>query len=144
MEPFCSKVEESNSQICYKVLHHRCCLELLYSFPKECLFIEHERFIQLYADTFTFSENSETALWCAEQNFGVSSSEGRSCSVKKVFLEISQNSQENTCARVSFLIKLQASGICSANQWTGFYMITASVMKWLKVLSFLQKPVKLF
>ena len=33
------------------------------------------------------------------------------CSVKKVFLEISQNSQENTCARVSFLIKLQASGL---------------------------------
>ena len=33
----------------------------------------------------------------------------RSCSVKKVFLEISQNSQENTCARVSFLIKLPAS-----------------------------------
>ena len=34
----------------------------------------------------------------------------RRCSVKKVFLEILQNSQENTCARVSFLIKLQASG----------------------------------
>ena len=31
----------------------------------------------------------------------------RSCFVKKVFLEISQNSQENTCARVSFLIRLQ-------------------------------------
>ena len=30
------------------------------------------------------------------------------CSVKKVFLEISLNSQENTCARVSFLIKLKA------------------------------------
>ena len=30
------------------------------------------------------------------------------CSVIKVFLEISQNSHENTCARVSFLIKLQA------------------------------------
>ena len=30
------------------------------------------------------------------------------CSVKKVFLEISENSQENPCARVSFLIKLQA------------------------------------
>ena len=29
---------------------------------------------------------------------------------KKVFWEISQNPQENTCARVSFLIKLQASG----------------------------------
>ena len=29
------------------------------------------------------------------------------CSVKKVFLEILQNSQENTDCRVSFLIKLQ-------------------------------------
>ena len=33
----------------------------------------------------------------------------RRCSVKKVFLEISQNSQENTCDRVSFLIKLHAT-----------------------------------
>ena len=32
----------------------------------------------------------------------------QTCSVKKLFLEISQNSQENTFARVSFLIKLQA------------------------------------
>ena len=32
-------------------------------------------------------------------------------SVKKVFLEIRQNSQENTCTRVSFSIKLQASGL---------------------------------
>ena len=29
-------------------------------------------------------------------------------SAEKVFLEISQNSQQNTCDRVSFLIKLQA------------------------------------
>ena len=29
------------------------------------------------------------------------------CSVKKVFLEISHNSQENTCARVSFLSKFR-------------------------------------
>ena len=34
----------------------------------------------------------------------------RRCSVRKVFLQISQYSQENTCARVSFLITLQASG----------------------------------
>ena len=27
------------------------------------------------------------------------------CSVKKVFLKVLQNSKENTCARVSFLIK---------------------------------------
>ena len=31
------------------------------------------------------------------------------CSVKKAFLEILQNSQENTCVRVSFLIKLKAA-----------------------------------
>ena len=30
------------------------------------------------------------------------------CSVEKVFLEISQNSQENTYARISILIKLQS------------------------------------
>ena len=29
------------------------------------------------------------------------------CSVKKVLLKIWQNSQENTCVRASFLIKLQ-------------------------------------
>ena len=34
----------------------------------------------------------------------------RTCSLKKVFSKISQNSQENTCARVSFSTKLQASG----------------------------------
>ena len=34
----------------------------------------------------------------------------RMCSVKKLFLKISQNSLTNTCARVSFLTKLQNSG----------------------------------
>ena len=33
------------------------------------------------------------------------------CSVRKVFLEILQNSQGNTCVRVSFLIKLRALGL---------------------------------
>ena len=33
----------------------------------------------------------------------------RSCSVKKKFLKILQNSEENSCARASFLIKLQTS-----------------------------------
>ena len=33
------------------------------------------------------------------------------CFMKNVLLEISQNSQENTCARLSFLINLQASGV---------------------------------
>ena len=35
----------------------------------------------------------------------------QTCSMKKVFLEIFQNSQENTCARVSILIKLQGSAL---------------------------------
>ena len=35
----------------------------------------------------------------------------KTCSVKKLLLNILQNSQESTCARVSFLIKLQASTI---------------------------------
>ena len=39
----------------------------------------------------------------------VSEADSRRCSVKKVFLEIYQNSQENTCARVSFLKKLKVS-----------------------------------
>ena len=38
----------------------------------------------------------------------VSEAAARGVLLKKMFLEISQNSQENTCARVSFLIKLQA------------------------------------
>ena len=33
---------------------------------------------------------------------------GQRCSVKKVFLEISQNSQEKAYAKIYFLIKLQA------------------------------------
>ena len=32
----------------------------------------------------------------------------RRCSIKQMFLKISQNSQETACARLSFLIKLQA------------------------------------
>ena len=36
-------------------------------------------------------------------------SSDRRCSVKKVFLEMLQNSQKNTCARVSSLPKLQVS-----------------------------------
>ena len=35
----------------------------------------------------------------------------RRCSLKNVFLKIWQNSQENTCVGVSFLIKLHALGL---------------------------------
>ena len=39
----------------------------------------------------------------------------RKWSVIKLFLKILQNSQENTCARVFFKIKLQASGLLNKN-----------------------------
>ena len=51
------------------------------------------------------------------------------CSVKSVFLEILQNWKENTCARVSFLIKLQGE-FCENFKNTFFHrtpMVAASV-----------------
>ena len=41
----------------------------------------------------------------------------RRWSVKKAFLEISQISQENTCARASFLIKLQPATLLRKRLW---------------------------
>ena len=40
--------------------------------------------------------------------FNVIEAVARRCSVKKVFLEISQNAQENACARVCNFIKKEA------------------------------------
>ena len=53
-----------------------------------------------------FSVNVLTLIML-HRNLGITKDEQK-CSVKKVLLEISQNSQESTCVRVSFLIKLQA------------------------------------
>ena len=39
------------------------------------------------------------------------------CSVKKLFSEISQNSQENTCARFSFLIKLKKEALAQVSSY---------------------------
>ena len=48
----------------------------------------------------------------------------RRCSVEKVFLEISHNSQENTCVRVSFLIKLKkACNIIKKRFWDRFFSV---------------------
>ena len=47
--------------------------------------------------------------WISENIlFTLLGSNRREVSYKKVFLEMLQNSQESTCARASFLIKLQA------------------------------------
>ena len=59
---------------------------------------------------------------------------------KKLFLEILQNPQENTCARtrVSFLIKLQAGILIDSNViWTHNHLVRKRTLNHLaKLLSF--------
>ena len=61
------------------------------------------------------SENFETTLACkhpvkrkSKEPMQITEAVAQRCSIKKLFLKISQYSQENTYARASFLIKLQA------------------------------------
>ena len=56
-------------------------------------------------DSCTILENSVCYVW-----FLVLEAVAQMCSVKKVFLKILHNSQEHSCVRVCFLIKLQAWG----------------------------------
>ena len=53
-------------------------------------------------------ENNMQKVGLGEDDIQQTEAVTRRCSLKKVSLEISQNSLENTYARVSFLIKLQA------------------------------------
>ena len=63
----------------------------------------------------------------------------RRCSVKKVFLDISQNSQESTCARVSFLIKLQPSTLLKMRLWHRCFPV--NFVKFLSTFSYRTPPV---
>ena len=56
------------------------------------------------------------------------------CSVKEVILKISQNSQKNTCARVSFLTKLQGSGLRTATLLKKRIWHTCFSMNFAKIL----------
>ena len=64
----------------------------------------HHEFDKRWAQTWTSGSVYFTMLY--SNNF--SKAAIGSVLLKKVFLKISQNSQENNCARVSFLIKLHA------------------------------------
>ena len=75
-------------------------MEYLYLFK-----VEEKVFLNLY-----FAEKYHVLRKFHEYGALFTGAVVQRCSVNKVFLEISQNSQENTCARVSFFIKLQASG----------------------------------
>ena len=67
---------------------------------------------------FLLKSNTETITWL--------------CSIKKVFLNILYNSQENTCARASFLIMLQASSIFRVHLWWLFTAIFEPLKIWMK------------
>ena len=56
-------------------------------------------FLFIWKQFRTFTEKLIAALYMKNE---LSEAVVQRCSVKKVFLEISQNSQENTCARVFF------------------------------------------
>ena len=57
-----------------------------------------------YVEIVSFPTDILSSLIIVKEPEGVA----QTCSVKQLFLEISQNSQERTFARASFLIKLQA------------------------------------
>ena len=59
-------------------------------FKKTLLFLQNTKITVSKVPLFSYQKQPTRGVLC-----------------KKVFLEISQNSQENTCARVFFLIKLQ-------------------------------------
>ena len=54
-----------------------------------------------------FLENVDKIVGTCKK-LSINRSSHQRCSLKKLFSEISQNSQEKICARVSFLINLQA------------------------------------
>ena len=64
----------------------------------------------------------------------------KSCSVKKVFLKILQNSQENTCARVSFLKNLQTAPAALLKNRLWHMCFPVSFAKFLRNTFFYRTP----
>ena len=87
---------KDKSQAIYKIFLH--------------IYLKHQQILQT---TLTMESNcllAKLALPILE-----AATKGVLC--KKVLLEISQNAQENTCARVSFLIKLQPATLLKKRLW---------------------------
>ena len=63
--------------------------------------LQHRCFPVIIAKSLRTSILQNMCKW------GLSKAVIQKCSAKKVFLEVSQNSQENICARIFFLKKLQ-------------------------------------
>ena len=79
---------------------------------KYVITLQHRRFLMTVSINGSFLKITvlKIGTLCLQRTYNFIHSEAvvERCSVKKVFLKISQNSQENTGARASFLIKLQA------------------------------------
>ena len=89
-------MNEQQASLCEKCPNTELFLVRIWTLFMQCMlsgdFKEKVREFIVTHQTFSFM--TESVAWKS--------------SVKRVFLKISQNSQENTCARVLFLIKLQA------------------------------------
>ena len=92
---------ETDAAIFRCVLRKRCT-----SFSKlfTCKSLSKKLFAQILINLLFFCKICRTLFLRASFN---AEAVARRCSIKKVFLEISQNLQENSCSRVSFLMKLQ-------------------------------------
>ena len=73
---------------------------------------------QLFADQIRYSENILTIF----RKTQLAEAVVQMYSVKNVFLKPLQNSQENTCARIFFLIKLQAT-LLKKESSTGVFLL---------------------
>ena len=82
--------------------------------PHSCTFIEKETLAQVFSCEFCeISKNTyfhRTTL-VAASGLPKWRSNDQNCFIKKVFLNTSQNSQGNTCIKVSFSIKVQECGL---------------------------------
>ena len=71
-----------------------------------------------FASVLYFIQNVlDSSLFLRIYFFQFTEAAAQRCSVKKVFLKILQNSQENTCPSVSYLIKLLAEALFKKRLW---------------------------
>ena len=75
-----------------------------------CKSLSKKLFAQILINLLFFCKICRTLFLRASFN---AEAVARRCSIKKLFLEISQNLQENSCSRVSFLMKLQTEEVCN-------------------------------
>ena len=87
---------------------------------------ELSRFNSKYLYLYTQLENFFLQDWLNEAYWLTpTTSSHRKCSIKKLFLKVSQYSQENICVRVSFLTKLQtfsAATLLKRDSNTGVFL----------------------